>query len=202
MSAGDQDRFWLDARIVACRGEKWYTASGCTTTSTTTRVRISTFHTAAVPGMEDAVADTKSEVRALLDSRSHAIRMKDIDRLMSLYSPDIVYFDLVPPLRYVGSAALRRRFSDWFDRWESAIGQDIGDVDISVSGDLAAAYMLIRASGLLKSGREVGYWVRVTNSFQRSNGRWLIAHEHVSLPVDLPSGSAAMDLVPDPTNEV
>jgi hypothetical protein len=64
----------------------------------------------AVPGMEDAMASTQSEVRALLESWSEAIRIKDIDRLMSLYSPDIVYFDLVPPLQYSGSAAVRGEF--------------------------------------------------------------------------------------------
>src|SRR5918998_2524365 len=53
-----------------------------------------------VPGMEDAMASTQSEVSALLESWSEAIRIKDIDRLMSLYSPDIVYFDLVPGLQY------------------------------------------------------------------------------------------------------
>jgi ketosteroid isomerase-like protein len=127
------------------------------------------------------------------------MRVKDIDRLMSLYSPDIVYFDLVPPLQYAGAAALRGRFSDWFGRWESAIGQELRDLNISASGDVAAAHMLIRASGTLKTGREVGYWVRVTNTFQRSqrfNDRWLITHEHVSLPVDMATGSAAMNLVP------
>ena len=142
------------------------------------------------------MASTQSEVRTLLDSRSEAIRMKDIDRLLSLYSPDIVYFDIVPPLRYAGSAALRGRFSDWFDRWESAIGQEIHDLDISAGGDIAAAHMLIRASGTLKDGREVGYWVRTTNSCRLSDHGWLITHEHVSLPVDLGSGRAVMDLVP------
>lgn len=122
--------------------------------------------------------------------------MKDIDLLMSLYSPDIVYFDLVPPLRYVGTAALRGRFLDWFGRWKSAIGQEIRDLNALVSGDVAAAHMLIRTSGTLKGGREVGYWVRTTNGCQRSNDRWLITHEHVSLPVDMASGRAAMDLVP------
>jgi hypothetical protein len=38
-----------------------------------------------------------TEVRALLDSRVDASRAKDIDRLMSLYSSDIVYYDVVPP---------------------------------------------------------------------------------------------------------
>jgi ketosteroid isomerase-like protein len=149
----------------------------------------------AVAGMEDAMASTESEVRALLDSQSEAMRMKDIDRLMSLYSADIVYFDVVPPLRYAGAAALRGRFLQWFDGWKGSIGMEIRDLNNSASGDLAAAHMLIRASGTLKNGHEAGSWVRATSCCQRSNHRWLITHEHVSWPVDSKSGRAAMDLV-------
>ena len=142
------------------------------------------------------MTSTQSDVRALFDSRSEAIWMKDIDRLMSLYSSDIVYFDLVPPLQYTGSAALRDRFLDWFDGFDGSIGQELRDVNISVSGDIAMAHMLIRATGTQKSGREVGFWVRATDACQRSRYGWLITHEHVSLPVDVRSGSAATDLVP------
>ena len=148
------------------------------------------------PAQDEAVASTQSEVRALLDSRSEAVWIKDIDRLMSFYSPDIVYFDIVPGLQYTGSAALRPRFLEWFDGFKGSIGQEIGDVHILASGDVAVAYMLIRASGTLKNGREVGYWVRATSAFKRSNHRWLVTHEHVSVPVDFESGSAVTDLVP------
>jgi ketosteroid isomerase-like protein len=139
---------------------------------------------------------TQSEIRALLDRRSDAVWKKDIDRLMSFYSPDTVYFDVVPGLQYTGSAALRRRFLEWFDGFEGPIGQEMRDLHISASGDVAVAYMLIRASGTLKYGREVGYWVRVTSAGQRSDGSWLITHEHVSVPVDFASGRAVTDLVP------
>ena len=142
------------------------------------------------------MAPTQSEVRSLLDRRSEAVRDKDIDRLMSFYSPDIVYFDVVPGLRYTGSAALRQRFLAWFDGFRGSIRQDIGELTIQASGDLAVAFMLIRAGGTLKNGREVGYWVRVTSCHQRSDRGWLVTHEHVSVPVDFESGSAATDLVP------
>jgi ketosteroid isomerase-like protein len=75
-----------------------------------------------------------AEVRALLDRRSEAMRTKDIDQLMSVYSPDIVYFDAVPPLRYVGAAALRGRFLHWFDGWKGPIGREIHDLNVSASG--------------------------------------------------------------------
>jgi ketosteroid isomerase-like protein len=146
--------------------------------------------------MEDVMVKTKSDVGVLFDSRSEAIWTKDIDRLMSLYSPDIVYFDLVPPLRYVGSAAPRERFLDWFDGFEGPIGQEISDLNIVEDGDAAIAHMLIRASGTLKNGQDVAFWVRVTDGCRRSDHEWLITHEHVSLPVDPMSRSAAMDLVP------
>jgi ketosteroid isomerase-like protein len=142
------------------------------------------------------MASTQSEVRALLDSWSEATRLKDIDRLMSLYSPDITYFDVVLPLQHTGYDAVRRNFLRWFDGWESAIGVEIRDSNILVSGDVAAAYMLHRTSGTLKNGHEVGYWVRATVCCQRSNHRWLITYEHISLPVNPRSWSAAMDLVP------
>lgn len=142
------------------------------------------------------MASTESEVRALLDRQAEAMRMKDIDRLMSLYSPDVVYYDVVPPLRYTGSTALRGRFLQWFEGWNGPMGMETRDVNIVASGDMAVAYWLSRASGTLKNGHEAGSWVRATSCCQRSNGRWLITHEHISLPVDFASGSAAMNLVP------
>jgi ketosteroid isomerase-like protein len=146
--------------------------------------------------MDDQMASTKSEVKALLDNQFEAIRTKDIDQLMRLYSADIVYFDLVPPLQYVGSAALRQRFLQWFDGWKSSIGMEIRDLTIVTGGDIAAAHMLLRASGTLKNGHEVGYWIRASDCYRRSNDGWLITHEHVSLPVDMASRSAAIDLTP------
>jgi ketosteroid isomerase-like protein len=113
---------------------------------------------------------------------------------MSLYSPDIMYFDVVPPLQFTGSAAVRENFLRWSDGYK--IGVDIRGLSILPSRDIAVAHMMMRASGTLKDGREVGYWVRASVCCQRSDERWLITHEHISLPVDFESGSAAMDLVP------
>lgn len=142
------------------------------------------------------MSPSESEVRAFFDDRSEAMRTKDLDRLMSFYSHDIAYFDVVPPLRYDGSVALRERFSEWFDGWDGPIRQEISDARISVSGDLAVGWMLIRGGGTLKSGQEVDLWLRATSSCVRSDQGWLITHEHISVPVDLRSGSAVTDLTP------
>jgi ketosteroid isomerase-like protein len=108
------------------------------------------------------MTQSAAEIKALLDSRSDYVRIKDIDRLMSLYSPDVVYFDVVPGLQFTGSDALRDRFLQWFDAWKGPIGMEIRDSNILASGDTAVAYMLNRTSGTLKNGRDVGHWVRAT----------------------------------------
>jgi ketosteroid isomerase-like protein len=139
---------------------------------------------------------TEPEVSALFDARTDAMRRKDIDQLMSLYTPDVVYFDIVPPLRYAGSATLRERFTQWFEGWDGPIGMEVHDLVVLAGSDVAAAHMLIRASGTRTSGRQVDYWVRTSNSCRRSNSGWLMSHEHVSLPVDLERGTVVIDLEP------
>ena len=137
-----------------------------------------------------------SEVRALLDSREEACRAKDIDRLMSLYSPDSIYFDVVPPLHFAGSAAIRNNFLRWFDGYEGSIDLETRNLNIQVSGDVASAHVLHLDSGN-RNGDYSGIWLRSTVCCQRINDRWLITHEHISLPIEwAKSGMAVLDLTP------
>jgi uncharacterized protein (TIGR02246 family) len=139
---------------------------------------------------------TQAEVRALLERRSQAALDKDLSHLVSLYAPDVVYFDVVPGLQYTGTAVLRERFAGWFSAFAGPITMALRDVTIFASDDLAVAHMLNQTSGTLKSGQAVSYWVRATICCRRSAAGWLIAHEHVSLPVDVATGRAAMHLTP------
>ena len=142
------------------------------------------------------MSSTEAEVRQLLSDWSEAVGLKDIDRLMALYSPDVVYFDVVPPLKISGSDAVRRNFLRWFEAWESGIGSEVRELQVGEGGDVAVAHHLHRTSGTLKGGRKVDYWVRVTVACRRSDKGWRIFHEHVSLPIDMATRSAVMDLTP------
>ena len=132
-----------------------------------------------------------SEIRALLDSRVDACQTKDIDRLMSLYSPDIVYYDVVPPLQFVGSDEVRRNFLRWFDEYDGPIGLETHELNVAMSGDVAFVHMLHVDSGARKNGVPEGaVWLRSTVCCRRSNGKWLITHEHISLPMGWAEASA------------
>jgi ketosteroid isomerase-like protein len=141
----------------------------------------------------------EAEIRERIDAFERAIRAKDLEGVLSLYAPDIRSFDLGPPLQYLGTDAYRKPWEDTFVSFEGPIGYEVRDLGVTAAGELAFSYSLNQMSGTLESGQEVALWVRWTACFQRINGRWLIVHEQVSVPVDLDSGRALLDLEPPTT---
>ncbi|MEU0272398.1 nuclear transport factor 2 family protein [Streptomyces sp. NPDC006307] len=126
----------------------------------------------------------ESEIRALLAHRADAQQTKDIDRLMSFYAPDAVYYDVVPPLRFTGTDEIRRNFLRWFDGYVGPISLETHDLTLAADGDTAFAHMLHLDSGERKGGLQASIWVRESVCLQRTNGTWSITHEHVSIPID------------------
>jgi ketosteroid isomerase-like protein len=126
----------------------------------------------------------RSDVEALLESRVDAAQKKDIDRLMSHFSPDIAYYDVVPPLQFTGVEEVRRNFVRWFDGYDGPISLETHELTVATSGDVAFAHMLHLDSRTRTNGLESAVWVRSTVCCLRSGGRWLITHEHTSLPIN------------------
>ncbi|MEV3927278.1 YybH family protein [Actinomadura coerulea] len=125
-----------------------------------------------------------SEIRALLATRVDACQAKDIDRLMSLYSSDIVYYDVVPPLQFRGLDEVRSNFLRWFDEYDSPIDLETHELNIAMREDVAFVHMLHLDSGTRKDSLPQGsVWLRSTVCCRRSSGKWMITHEHISLPV-------------------
>lgn len=128
------------------------------------------------------MASNDSRVRELLDCRVDACQAKDIDRLMSLYSTNIVYYDVVPPLQFTGSDDVRRNFVRWFDEYDGPIALETHDLTVATSADVAFASSLVLDDGVRKNGLEGAIWLRSTVCCQWSRDKWLITHEHISMP--------------------
>jgi ketosteroid isomerase-like protein len=137
-------------------------------------------------------ADTRRQVAALVD----AVRAMDLERVMSIYAPDMVSFDIVPPLQHVGAASKRKNWVDVFSNYQHPLGYEIRNLTVAVSGDVAFGHSLNRISGTLKNGRTTDFWLRWTTCFRKFDGTWRIAHDHVSVPLDLESGQALLNLEP------
>lgn len=135
-------------------------------------------------------------IRQQLDNLVAALRAKDLDALAQLYTPDVVSFDVEPPLQHVGIAAKLENWTKVFTVFER-VDYELRDLRLTVGDDVAFGFAFGRLSGTLSSGVATsGIWVRATYGLRRIDGTWVIAHDQVSVPVDILSGNGAVDLEP------
>ena len=136
------------------------------------------------------------QIRERMDALAQALRAKDINALMAHYAPDMVTFDLRPPLQVQGVDAYRKNFEAWFASVQGPIDFEIRDLRITMSDDVAFCSYLGHVKSTRTTGEKADYWVRVTSGLQKMNGQWMIAHEHVSVPLNMETMQGALDLQP------
>jgi ketosteroid isomerase-like protein len=115
---------------------------------------------------------------------------------MSMYAPDVVAYDIVPRLQYIGKETYQKDYAQFLAQYDGPIEVEFRDVKIFVGNAVAFACCLERLNGTLKSSQKSDAWVRVTSGFQKINGKWLNIHDHVSVPAHFNSGKAMLDLRP------
>ena len=146
--------------------------------------------------VEENKKNDEAEIKRVIEGGVEAIRAKDIDGVMSMYAPELVSFDIVPPLQYVGADAYRKQWEEVFSLFPGPINYEIADLSITVGDDVAFAHSFNRLSATMNTGQKIGHWLRWTACFQKFNGTWLIAHMQASVPIDLETGRAVLDLKP------
>lgn len=139
----------------------------------------------------------EADIRQLIDELANALRAHDLDAAMSIYATDVVSFDIEPPLQHVGAQAKRKNWERVFAAYECPLDYEVRELAITVGDDVAFAHSLNRLSGTLRNGAATtGFWVRATMCFGKLNGRWVIGHDQVSVPLDLATGAALVNLEP------
>jgi len=146
--------------------------------------------------VEDNKKNDEAEIQRGIEGGVEAIRDKNIEGVMSLYAQEVVSFDIVPPLRYVGADAFRKVWEEVFSSFQGPIGYEIHDLSITVGDDVAFTHSLNRISGTMNTGQKTDLWLRSTACFRKINGKWLIVHHQNSVPVDLETGRAVLSLKP------
>lgn len=138
-----------------------------------------------------AKSGDEAQIRKLVEEWREAIRVRDLDRLEKLYAKEVVYFDVTPPYQQRGPAAYRQAWAAVFQHLPPRVTPNSREMEITVSGDLAAMHGLTRlVNDDTKKDAALG-WVRVTVVYARIAGEWKVIHEHVSIPIDGMSGKMA-----------
>lgn len=150
--------------------------------------------TTAMHGRTQEVA----EVMALEDLFAKAFRAKDVNTIMQLCVPDdsLVVFDVQRPLQVNGVRDYRLDWENFFNRFSGPLEADVSGMDVTAGDDVAYVRYIHHVMGPMKYGKRADYTLRVTDCLRKINGKWLIAHTHVSVPVDMQTGEADLESRP------
>ena len=137
----------------------------------------------------------KAEVKVLNQRLLEAFNKKDVTAVMACYSDDsdAIFFDETIPFQ-LSKVELSKAIAMFF---QSASDYHIGmeSVDVLVSGDLAVVHSIVRNTWIDKSGTH-SETARYTQVDRKEGGKWLIWHEHGSVPYDPASGKAVLNAKP------
>ena len=138
----------------------------------------------------------EAQIRAIVDRRVRAVQAKDVAGATADHAPDIVLYDAVPPLQYVGLDQARERIESWFALYDGPIRYEIRDLSVAAGDAAAFCHYLYRVTGTLEAGAKVDMWVRATLCLRNVDGVWKVTHEHDSVPFDSETRQALFDLKP------
>ncbi len=145
---------------------------------------------------QDSQVTAESEIRALIENTAKACRAKDTAALTANYVSDVRAFDVVNPLQYTGTDAVAKRAEAWFSSWQGSFNYEIHDLTITASDSVAFCHSLNHVNGTKTDGQKVEMWWRATVCFSKLNGEWMITHIHSSVPFDMETGMASLDIKP------
>ena len=138
------------------------------------------------------------EIREAIEGKAALLRKGDAKAVLAYYAPSFVEYTLAPPLRQPGDGRDPAPLAAWLATFEAPPRREVTRLEITTDGDVAYATSLDRLTAVPRGSTE-GFtlWFRVTLGLRRIDGRWLVTHEHESVPFEMDgSNRASTDLTP------
>jgi ketosteroid isomerase-like protein len=126
----------------------------------------------------------EGQIKALIEAWADAVRRHDLAGIFARHDPDIVMFDVPPPLQSRGLAEYRKTWDLFFTYHKPSQAFDIEDLNITAGADVAFAVAIMRCGSDTVSGpsEKDGFLFRLTVGLRNIDGDWRITHEHHSVP--------------------
>ena len=124
----------------------------------------------------------EAAVRELIEAWADAVRRKDYDGILRSHAIDFVMFDVPPPFKSVGLDAYRKTWDVFFSWSSGPVRFAIQEMDVTAGADVAFAFASMRCEGPGSDGKAEPLDFRLTMGLKKIDRRWLIAHEHHSVP--------------------
>lgn len=139
----------------------------------------------------------ETEVRAVMEQWAAAVRATNVEAISKHYAEDIVAYDAIAKLQFVGKEAYRKH-------WDYCVTLcptmemvfELKDPVIHADKSVAFSFSLSYCGGKDEQGKVQASWMRVTRGYRKIDNQWLAVHEHFSSPFDMESNKALFTLEP------
>ncbi|HZZ70388.1 MAG TPA: nuclear transport factor 2 family protein [Phenylobacterium sp.] len=134
--------------------------------------------------MPDLADSEAAAIEALLERWADAVRRHDVPGILAHHDPDMVMFDLPPPLQCKGLDAYERTWDLLFRYHQPGTAFDFRELAVTAGEDVAFAVAILWC-GPDSSSTPIdndGFLFRLTVGLRKVGGEWRIAHEHHSIP--------------------
>ena len=132
---------------------------------------------------DHTAAEDEAEIRRLVDAWAAAVRARDLDGVLARHSPDLLLFDVPPPLQGLGIDAYRRSWAPFYASFAGAVVFEVIDLRVTAGRDVAFCHGLIRCRAAEAGAAQAAPTVRLTVGWAKVDGRWTVVHEHHSEPI-------------------
>lgn len=134
------------------------------------------------------------EIHTLTKTWLAACRALDMGGIMANYAEDIVSYDAVVGLRFVGLDAYREHWKMCVEHCPGPMVFNMPELSIVANDSLGICHSLLNC-GAEDNGELKTSWMRATICWRKTD-RWRVFHEHFSAPFDMDTGQALFDLTP------
>ena len=132
--------------------------------------------------MPNQNTNDEAAIRSLIENWVGAVRRKHYADILRHHSPDILMFDVPPPLQSKGIDAYRRTWDLFFAWAHDPVVFEIVEMRVTSGGDVAFVAAVMRCSGREKSGEDIDLEFRLTIGLRKIDSQWTVMHEHHSIP--------------------
>ncbi len=133
---------------------------------------------------ENSNANDEAEIRELIENWAKATREGNNDAVLSNHASDVLIFDVLSPLQYEGAEEYRKSWDEWQPSNEGESLFEIHDLNITAGETVAFCHSLIQCGGTSPNGKKTEDWVRATFCLRKTDGKWTVTHQHISMPVN------------------
>ena len=126
----------------------------------------------------------EARIRSLLEAWADAVRRHDLPAILAHHAPDIVMFDLPPPLQCKGIKAYAQTWDLFFRYHTPGTAFDFQELAVTAGENVAFAVAIMRCGPNASNNpaQKDGFLFRLTTGLRKVDGNWCIAHEHHSEP--------------------